>query len=116
MEIFIERLLYSAVAAGIMIAVIIVARPFLKRLPKWISLLLWLIVGLKFPDFHRCNNIMQKIFFFHFFPHLKTKKQQNAVHDYILYTIRRQYTEYKKSTLDDSKFQKIVLFIALKIH
>ncbi|MCR5322767.1 MAG: leucine-rich repeat protein [Lachnospiraceae bacterium] len=47
MEIFIERLLYSAVAAGIMIAVIIVARPFLKRLPKWISLLLWLIVGLR---------------------------------------------------------------------
>lgn len=47
MEIFTERLLYSAVAAGIMIAVIIVARPFLKRLPKWISLLMWFMVGLR---------------------------------------------------------------------
>ena len=47
MEMFIYRLLYSAVAAGLMIIVIIIARPFLKRLPKWISLLLWLMVGIR---------------------------------------------------------------------
>ncbi len=47
MEMFIYRLLYSAVAVGLMIIVIIIARPFLKRLPKWISLLLWLMVGIR---------------------------------------------------------------------
>lgn len=47
MTVFIGRLIYSSVAASIMIIVMLIARPLLKRLPKRISLLLWLMVCLR---------------------------------------------------------------------
>ena len=40
-------LIDSSIIASIIILIVLLIRPFIKRLPKWVNLVLWLIVALR---------------------------------------------------------------------
>lgn len=47
MEQFLKWLIDSSIIAGFIILIILVFRPLLKKLPKWVNLVLWLIVAVR---------------------------------------------------------------------
>ena len=47
MEKLLSWLIDSSIIAGFIILIVLVIRPFIKKLPKWINLILWLVVAVR---------------------------------------------------------------------
>ena len=47
MEKLLSWLIDSSIIAGFIILIVLVIRPFIKKLPKWVNLILWLIVAVR---------------------------------------------------------------------
>jgi len=47
MEKLLSWLIDSSIIAGFIILIVLAIRPFIKKLPKWVNLILWLVVAVR---------------------------------------------------------------------